>query len=424
MKRVLITAMAFVILTMNVSAVWATEEVEGLSEKIDALIMEKNFTSEQFEAMDRQYLIDYDDWFWNDYIVPTKLLGKMNTSSEEEEYEYCLKRNRPDYRYGVLITEESNKYAQQYSNNNVFHYLFQEGKKYWAVMPCRGFGLSIKCREDGSRIYNMEEEFDGQYTIVTLTTEMIDFLKEKNEIKKQLLEKGETRVDDIKVFSVSRGLTLLYIKCGSNEYLMKLYGFAGYCDYVPQIEEYKLYSAQEVIEVITVPGGDDWPPRYTAAMQMTETKPIYETEAEVLKEQGLLKGNEKGLDLLKPLTRIEATALLVRAMGYEDEKTDEESYFKDIKSEDWGVKYANIAKDKKIAEGVGEDKFAPDEAITSSQFATLILRNMGENPDWETAIETLIERGLITSEQADKMDLFTRGDMAKIIYEAKQKNML
>ena len=72
---------------------------------------------------------------------------------------------------------------------------------------------------------------------------------------------------------------------------------------------------------------------------------------------------------------------------------------------------------------MGDDKFAPNDAITASQFATLILRNMGESPDWQTAINTFVERGLITSEQAEKMDLFTRGDMAKIIFEVKQKNM-
>ena len=156
---------------------------------------------------------------------------------------------------------------------------------------------------------------------------------------------------------------------------------------------------------------------------MPYPKPTYETEAESLQADGLLKGNENGLDLLKPLTRIEATAILVRAMGYEDAQTSGTSYFADIQSDNWGAKYANIAKDKGIAAGVGDDKFAPNDAITASQFATLILRNMGESPDWQTAINTFVERGLITSEQAEKMDLFTRGDMAKIIFEAKKKNM-
>ena len=159
------------------------------------------------------------------------------------------------------------------------------------------------------------------------------------------------------------------------------------------------------------------------AMSVLATKPTYATEAESLQAEGLLKGNEKGLDLLKPLTRIEATAILVRAMGYEDAQTSDTSYFSDIQSNNWGAKYANIAKDKGIVSGVGDGMFAPNDTITASQFATLILRNMGENPDWQTAIDTFVERGLITSEQAEKMDLFTRGDMAKIIYEAKQRNM-
>lgn len=40
------------------------------------------------------------------------------------------------------------------------------------------------------------------------------------------------------------------------------------------------------------------------------------------------------------------------------------------------------------------------------------------------AINTFVERGVITSEQAEKMDLFTRGDMAKIIYETQQRELL
>jgi hypothetical protein len=44
--------------------------------------------------------------------------------------------------------------------------------------------------------------------------------------------------------------------------------------------------------------------------------------------------------------------------------------------------------------------------------------------DWEQALNMLIERGIITQEQAETMDLFTRGDMAKIIYEAKRQGLI
>ena len=214
---------------------------------------------------------------------------------------------------------------------------------------------------------------------------------------------------------------MLYVKCGLNEYLIKLYDYGN--TILPKIELYRLYEANEIMNAFNDLDVQNSPYSQVLSKLVLETKPTYETEAESLQAVGLLKGNENGLDLLKPLTRIEATAILVRAMGYEDAQTSGTSYFADIQSDNWGAKYANIAKDKGIATGVGDDKFAPNDAITASQFATLILRNMGESPDWQTAINTFVERGLITSEQAEKMDLFTRGDMAKIIFEAKQKNM-
>ena len=166
------------------------------------------------------------------------------------------------------------------------------------------------------------------------------------------------------------------------------------------------------------------PQTQVLAKFVLETKPTYEPEAKSLQADGLLKGNEKGLDLLKPLTRIEATAILVRAMGLEIEQTSSTSYFVDIASDNWGVKYANIAKDKGIATGVGDNMFAPNDTITASQFVTFILRNLGESPDWQTAVNLFVEKGLITQEQADKMDLFTRGDMAKIIYEARRNSII
>ena len=413
MKKILIAIISSMFFVMF-NAIGNAEEVEGLSEKLDALMMENNFTQEQIEDMDRQYVADFDEWFWNEYLTPTKILGKMHKDSDEEEYEYCLNRDRPDYSYGILMTKNNNRYAQQYAKFHSLGYLFGVGD-YWTVMHNDGIGIAEKFSNEGKIITDTDH--------VTITTEMIDYLKEKKQLENEILENGEKTVQDLKVFSVVHGLTLLYVKSDENEYLMKLYGFDGGSYYIPKIEMYKLYPAQEVLKEITIPEGDDWPSRQFEGKDIAEEKPIYTTEAESLQADGLLKGNENGLDLLKPLTRIEATAILVRAMGLEDTQTSGTSYFADIQSDNWGAKYANIAKDKGIADGIGDNLFAPNDTITASQFATLILRNQGENPDWQTAISTFVERGLITSEQAEKMDLFTRGDMAKIIYEAKQRNM-
>ncbi len=414
MKKVLIAILCGMIFTIFAVTVNA-EEVEGLSEKIDALIMENNFTQEQFEKMDRQYLERFNEWFWNEYLEPTKILGKIHADSDEGEYEYCLNRDRPNYSYGILMTKIKIKYAGQYAQNNLLNYLLDETQSYWAVMSNDGRAALETFSKDGKNILSLG--------FVGITTEMIDYLKEKQQLANSLLEKGEKTVSNLKIFSITDGITLLYVKCEENEYLMKMYGFTGYCDYIPQIKEYTLYPAQEVLSAIAAPEGQDFPPRQREAKDIAEEKPVYTSEAENLQADGLLNGNEKGLDLLKPLTRIEATAILVRAMGLEDTQTSDTSYFADIQSDNWGAKYANIAKDKGIADGVGDNLFAPNDIITASQFATLILRNRGENPDWQTAINTFVERELITAEQAEKMDLFTRGDMAKIIYEAKKKNM-
>lgn len=115
----------------------------------------------------------------------------------------------------------------------------------------------------------------------------------------------------------------------------------------------------------------------------------------------------------------------MRALGYEDEPTQSASQFVDIPDGSWGMKYANIAVDKGITMGVGDGKFAPEQHITSNEFATLVLRSSDAGEfDWQRAVDLLVERGLLTQEQAEKMDLFTRGDMAKIVYEAREKGVL
>ncbi len=412
MKKIFIVLVCSMFL-MCFNAEVNAEEIQGLSEKIDGLIIEKNFTEEQFKEMDKQYIDGFDKWFWNEYLTQTKMLGKMNTDSDEEEYEYCLNRDRPDYSCGVLITQlKSKKYKQQYAQNSVFDYLFNDLQQYWITAHNSGYGIAVAFSKTGERIYDYEQ--------ATITQEMMDFLKDKSRLKNMLLQKNENKVDDIKIFCFNRLWTLMYIKCQDREYGVVLFYLNGSdISLKPKFDLYKLYDMSDIISLNEEQNREELGEYYISP----SLKPIYTAEAESLQSEGLLRGNEKGLDLLKPLTRIEATAMLVRAMGYEDIPTSGTSYFADIQSDNWGAKYANIAKDKGIAAGVGDGKFAPDEMITASQFATLILRNMGENPDWQTAINTFVERGLITSEQAEKMDLFTRGDMAKIIYEAKQRSM-
>jgi hypothetical protein len=212
--------------------------------------------------------------------------------------------------------------------------------------------------------------------------------------------------------------TVLYLKGRETDYGIKLYDDIVNFRDTTKLEKFKIFKMSEIMQSYAEY-------KVLAAPEVLDIKPTYEAEGEALIESGLLQGNENGLDPLKPLTRIEVTTILVRALGLEDEPAQAEPAFSDIEPGSWGVKYANIAAAKGLSNGIGDGKFAPDALVTDNQFAALLLRSVESDAfDWQTAIQLLIEKGIITAEDAQTMDLFTRGDMAKIIYEAKQKGLL
>ena len=367
-------------------------------------------------------------------ITPETYRQKIGISGDDEKMQEQVRKNYEVYPNDILKVYylNENSYANQYANSDCLEYLISDD--YFLIM--KGYNYKIndynktETVTDWPRRYGSDgtsesyERFTGEYGYSGgLSDGYYEFLENIAEIKSILSQNNISQIDDMKVVVTGKESTCLYIKSSDNEYLIRLYTGQYYNpekdnpynkneDWVSELELFKLYNAKDFFKTVADKMGE-----------MNKVKPIYTTEAESLQADGLLNGNEKGLDLLKPLTRIEATAILVRAMGLEDTPTSDTSYFADIQSDNWGAKYANIAKDKGIADGIGDNLFAPNDTITASQFATLILRNQGENPDWRTAINIFVERGIITSEQAEKMDLFTRGDMAKIIYEAKQRNM-
>ena len=405
MKKILLVLLLLLNLggVINVSA----HDINGLREQLN-LLWVNNMPTEQIS---RTYSEHIDTLINQNLSTPEYARVKANLPLDDELIDYTKKNAELNYSEALTVTPLiTTKYMQQYSDNNSLQYLAYN-KSYITILKADG-KYSEAFDANGIYLNNLMSDYDVCRKLVSsvVDAEGVDFLKNTNVISEMLFEKGETNIKEAAILVADCEHTLLLIICDSQEYIIQIYsGRFNKTD--GNIEKYKLYTANEYVSKMTL----------NNLIKME--KPTYETEAESLQSEGLLRGNEKGLDLLKPLTRIEATAMLVRAMGYEDAQTSEVSYFTDIESDNWGAKYANIAKDKGIAAGVGNGMFAPDEMITASQFATLILRNMGESPDWQTAINTFVERGLITSEQAEKMDLFTRGDMAKIIYEAKQRSM-
>ena len=424
MKRIISIYICFFTLICSPLMVLSAEnsvQMQELDKYLDKIYLNSDMNAEIREKMQKSYQEHLEKLIPQIMQNPDYVKRKMGIDIGDDEYEmqqlydmYALNTDT-----GLLVSNmKMFKYLNQYSKKDCISYLLSDVIFFY--VKCNVLG-GADFSVDGTYLQGDElKEMYKHSSRVLADDDVYDYLKNRNQIKNDLLAKGERDVQDVRLFGIGN-ITLLYIKCESNEYLVKLHDNND--NILPKIKPFEIYKANEMLEAFNDTDVKNSPYSQNISESVLTTKPTYDREAESLQSEGLLRGNEKGLDLLKPLTRIEATAMLVRAMGYENIPTSDTSYFADIQSDNWGAKYANIARDKGIAAGVGDGMFAPDEMITASQFATLILRNMGENPDWQTAINTFVERGLITSEQAEKMDLFTRGDMAKIIYEARQRSM-
>ncbi|KOR88311.1 S-layer homology domain-containing protein [Paenibacillus solani] len=76
----------------------------------------------------------------------------------------------------------------------------------------------------------------------------------------------------------------------------------------------------------------------------------------------------------EPITRAQFTAMLVRALGLNDQGAD--SSFRDVKTNDWYAAAVATAVENKLIEGFSDGSFRPNEQITREQMSVLLLRAM------------------------------------------------
>lgn len=397
------------------STVYAEEEDFSIADQIESFMLMNNpYALEKVSAYNNAYL-EYrteEEAIYEARGNPDKITDEMRESIRKDLNMNFALIPENAFCFYPLLTE---RYAKQYADNMSFDDLIADDKTWVVACEAEQFAchypekyLSIDYRdfEEGYQVYDEQ------------TTE---FLKDPQAIEEMVEQEIDEEIVDCKIVHVMVA-TILYLKGVEHDYGIIIYDYRlksfGELMYDGYLERYKVYTMSEIINsygLIDV---------YSVYHELLVTKPVYEAEINALMEDGLIAGTDEGAEPLKPLSRIEATAMLVRILGLEDAQTSEVSYFADIASDNWGAKYANIAYDNGIAAGVGDNQFAPNEIITASQFASLLLRSQNVPNDWQTAINTLVEQGILTQEQADKMDLFTRGDMAKIIYEAREQGLL
>ena len=145
-------------------------------------------------------------------------------------------------------------------------------------------------------------------------------------------------------------------------------------------------------------------------------------KADALNYLGLFQGTDNGYELEKSLTRAEAITMVVRFLGAEKEAKQKkyESPFTDVP--DWATDYVGYAFEKGITQGTGNNEFTPNVPIEMNQYLTFLLRVLGYNDSeddfkWDVPYELASKVGIL-NKPIDTSDLFVRGDMVEISYDA------
>lgn len=157
---------------------------------------------------------------------------------------------------------------------------------------------------------------------------------------------------------------------------------------------------------------------FTLPVSASAAKQDYTYEAKELYNIGMLKGTDRGLELDKTLTRAEAVTILIRAMGLENKALEyTECDYEDIPADSYSVPYVALADEINMIQGTTVNNFYPNTIVTGDQFANMAVHLSKFPGSAIYGLHFLEFHDLITRDDSEGMSkVFTRGDMAKIIY--------
>ena len=162
--------------------------------------------------------------------------------------------------------------------------------------------------------------------------------------------------------------------------------------------------------------------------------PIYHSERDMgtaellagrLNQLNLFKGSDKGYELSREGSRVEALVMLIRLLGKEETALsgDWTHPFTDVPA--WADKYVGYAYESGLTQGSGATTFGTGKANAQMYF-TFVLRALGktdagEYKVYDHAFELMGETGILSTEN-DSYEVcshpFWRADMAVISYRA------
>ncbi len=148
-----------------------------------------------------------------------------------------------------------------------------------------------------------------------------------------------------------------------------------------------------------------------------------------LGELGVLKGTNKGLELERSPTRLEALIMFLRLIGEEDEALawSGSQPFTDLPAWNGGEpeRYVGYAYEKGYTNGVSADKFGSYDAATLEMYLTFILRALGYSDadgdfNWVESPAAAVELGVITAHErtAAALRSFSRDETAYLSWRA------
>lgn len=170
--------------------------------------------------------------------------------------------------------------------------------------------------------------------------------------------------------------------------------------------EYETDKKAEVVVPVKPSNPDGKRAEGVKWISILKTNPEYHGNA--LNRLGILRGTDKGLELDKPLTRIEGAIMYSRLLDLEDEinlfQLTNPTYttgFVDVP--EWAAPTVNYLQFKGLISGVGNNMYGSSTNMTEAQYATLVLRALGFDDkkgdfNWQTAGMKLLEIGLFDEE--------------------------
>lgn len=148
-----------------------------------------------------------------------------------------------------------------------------------------------------------------------------------------------------------------------------------------------------------------------------------------LQSLGLMRGTDKGFELERGATRLEALIMFLRLIGEEDAALAYTGTqpFTDLPV--WGggapAKYVGYAWSKGYTNGVSETRFGASDPVTFEMYATFILRALGYSEaagdfSWVSAPSDAVKLGVLTSYERESIArrAFCRDSMAYISWQA------